>query len=331
MTDTMGHIFDLNQLENLTIRETGRVPAVKSASQGIIHVYPAPLADRDILCPRCGDAKSREFYLPVDLNEGNHFGNFRAFLKYISDFYHLLAAIRSVEVYFFSARRDIYWTLTATLLARFFGKFIILHDYSFRRTQTNLMERILHSAVDEYEVFDEIEFADYSCLRTPLSYRLLKIDQKQYSSYRKTKAVPRVLVYGDLERASVRSLALKSFNLVKAKYPRTEFTFINPLETESPAGIDHPVIQLTFSNENQLSSIFEEHDILLLLTQGGVNRYFALRAARAGYPIITNGFNISVTGDTKRSYSRAIRDSYSSIADGIIRLVEDEDYYRSFA
>jgi hypothetical protein len=331
MADTMGRIFDLNRLENLAIRETGRIPVSKSTCESIIHVYPVLLTDKDILCQRGRKAKFEEYYFPVDINGPHPFGNLRSLLTFLSNLHQLLAVIRTVDIYFFDIRRDIYWALAAVILARFLGKFIILHDYSFRRIQTNLMERILHSAVDEYEVLDEIEFADYRYLNAPLSFRIFNINRKLYTSCRKSKAVPRVLVYGDLGRASVRSLALKSFNLVKAKYPRTEFTFINPLETESPAGIDHPVIQLTFSNESQLSSIFEEHDILLLLTQGGVNRYFASRAARAGYPIITNGFNISVTGDTKRSYSPAIRDSYSSIADEIIRLVEDEDYYRSFA
>ena len=57
---------------------------------------------------------------------------------------------------------------------------------------------------------------------------------------------------------------------------------------------------------------------------------YAQVAAAAGYPIITNGKNL-FPGQNGILHIKAIRDSYSSLADEIIKLADDEAYYGRFA
>ncbi len=82
-------------------------------------------------------------------------------------------------------------------------------------------------------------------------------------------------------------------------------------------------------SEAFLRELFAEADTLILFSPGGLNRLFGQRAVAAGFPIITNGFDFPC-GDHADPVV-ATRGSYSSLADAVTRMVDDESYYCGFA
>ncbi len=82
--------------------------------------------------------------------------------------------------------------------------------------------------------------------------------------------------------------------------------------------------------QDELLALFREGDVLILLSVGGLNQCLIRRARAAGYPIITNGIDYSSAGMPPLSIIMVPRDSYGGLADAVIRLVDDEEYYRRF-
>jgi hypothetical protein len=121
-------------------------------------------------------------------------------------------------------------------------------------------------------------------------------------------------------------LSRRIFDLVKSKYPRTEFlpvSFIRPAATEREDESDRTAIRI-ITGETDMLSLFREADTLLLLSPGGLGRYLVDRAMAAAMPIVTNDF--APAGGTDYCI-RGIRDSYSALAEELIRLADDDAHY----
>ena len=166
-----------------------------------------------------------------------------------------------------------------------------------------------------------------------VTLRIFCDDLAAYRTFQKDRAVPRVIIYGNFENRLVLSLAGRTHDLVKEKYPRTEFVLVSLTDLDNvrtEVGETSIIIE-TPTTEDELRSIYSASDMVVLLSPGGVNQMFVRRAKAAGFPIITNGFEHSVISSSGRESIVAARDRYSALAGEITRLVDDEDYYRSFA
>ena len=101
----------------------------------------------------------------------------------------------------------------------------------------------------------------------------------------------------------------------------------DPKSSVNSAFSDPSLLFAGVDSEASLQEEFGQGDILMLLSPGGLNRLFAVRARSAGYPIITNGIKSHAPG---QKVLVAARDSYSELAEAIIGLVDDDTYYQSF-
>ena len=157
------------------------------------------------------------------------------------------------------------------------------------------------------------------------------MDRSAYGALKKKQAVPRVIAYGDFEDGRIVSLVYRVHELVKRKYPRTEFFLTSFSAGQSLDPADMSLRVSSPQTEKELWGLFSEADVVMLLSPGGVNRMFLARALAAGYPVIANGLDYSAADPGGRRIVTIPRDSYSSLADAVISLVDDDAYYRSFA
>lgn len=79
-----------------------------------------------------------------------------------------------------------------------------------------------------------------------------------------------------------------------------------------------------------MQELFTATDTVLLVSPGGINRYFISRARAAGFPVIVNGLEYPDEEVSGQVFLTVPRDSYSGLAEAIISLVDDETRYRSF-
>jgi len=131
----------------------------------------------------------------------------------------------------------------------------------------------------------------------------------------------------------MRALARRAHELVKQKYPRTVFTMISITDgsTRSGSPKEDSLAHRLVTGEADLLSVFAEGDMVMLLSPGGINDLIAVRARTAGFPIIVNGFGFVDPIPTPVRAVVVPRDSYSALAEAVIRLVDDDGYYLSFA
>jgi len=95
-----------------------------------------------------------------------------------------------------------------------------------------------------------------------------------------------------------------------------------------PANANHSLYTAIIKDEESLRGLFEKGDSVLLTSPGGLAGSFRARAAAAGYPVIVNGFECP---GNNPNIIMVTRDSYSRLAEAIIRLVDDDNHYRSFS
>jgi hypothetical protein len=236
-----------------------------------------------------------------------------------------------VDIYFLSTKTDRLYVMTAAILARLMGITINFHDYRFLSDRGGRLTRVIRSLSRTMEVGDISAIVEDEQVSSDLLYRCEAINCDIYGGFRKSRAVPRVLVYGDFQSARIRSLINRTHDLVKQKYPRTEFvllTLTSQLERRFDTGeFESSVSIATVVSETQLQDQFRDCDMVMLLSPGSLNRLFVVRAQSVGYPVVVNGFDYPRPG---RPTLNVPRDSYSGLAEAIIRLVDDDDYYQSF-
>lgn len=233
----------------------------------------------------------------------------------------------TVDLYQTSHRSDWPAVLFIALACRLSGAPLRLHDYCFSSPALSRRRALLNSLCPNRVVGDE-RLIDDTEATGAVSCRIDLTDLAPYRLFRKERAVPHVIVYGDTEDRKSSFLINHVVEAVRRKYPRGRFTFVSFTDEFSLIGNNGQWSVAVVSSETELQNIYREGDVLLLLTPGGLSRHLVRRAVTAGYPLITNGFDYVSGGDNLRSAVRVIRDSYSALAEAIIRLTDDDEYYR---
>jgi hypothetical protein len=326
-------MMEFTFFEKMAGRETGRIPvAVRNDAPGRLIVFPASLHCKQLFPAADGVEPSHDYYL--ELGKGGRLNRslFSSIFKYAADLWKILSVCTQVDLHVMSGRGSWLYVLMTVMAARLHGIPIVFHDYRFRQDRGRRLTRIFCSICQRLELGDVSAVDNEAAAAAVVTFRTEFTDLSRYRGFTKNKAIPRVIVYGDFEDRKTVALVKRTHELIKQKYPRTEFilTMLNDdgEDNLSREDLDRSIIINTIDSEDYLISLYKESDILMLLSPGGLNRHFLVRAAAAGYPVITNGIDYSAI-DSKTI--TGTRDSFSLLADAVIRLVDDEEYYRSFA
>lgn len=238
------------------------------------------------------------------------------FAGHLVRLHRIITGCDAAELFHFADHSDRLFTIATAAYCALCGVPVVWHDLGFGDAKDQRWRKALRSLCCPTSVEPD---------PNTLS------DTTSYVAMRKSRAVPRAIIYGDFENETGRFLVRRAFELVKHKYPRTEFTLVSLTASQNEwqenggqVAVNRPC------SENEIQSLFREGDILILLSAGGLSSFFTTRAAAAGYPIILNGKNL-IPRRANIPYITAVRDSYSSLADEIIKLADDETYYRGFS
>jgi hypothetical protein len=244
----------------------------------------------------------------------------------------LLPISTRLDLFMFSTQRDMRYIRPAAALARILGIPVTLHDYRYRPATAPKSIRRLYSLCDCVEVGDEGESERPDGFRWGLGCRAVVDDRISSDVTPKSSAVPVVAVCGDFESGRTVSLARRAHDLIKQKYPRTAFLLISPVDGIETVDADDNTsdsFRLVMpANRDDVRALYEQADILMILSPGGLNRDWLVGARAAGYPVIVNG---SLVSEAAEGVIVVPRDSYTRLAEAVIRLVDDDEYYRGFA
>jgi len=319
--------------EKLASRQTGRTaaPTLESGG-GRLVVYPANLIYRELL-PACGDGQfSDTYFLKYASGLGSQPLDRVGYLRFIFSLLKILPLCLQVDLHLIAVRGGALYVMTAVIAARLFGIAISLHDYRFKSGREGKLSSLIYPLCRRLEMGDISAVSGGMNFRPDLVFRNDLIDPARYLKYAKDRAIPRVILYGDFEEPKTISLAKRTHELVKQKYPRAEFIMASFTSSTKnlnlPVNSDQSLYTAAIENDGSLERLFEKADSVMLLSPGGLNRSFRMRARAAGYPVIINGFECAGSDSDVISVTR---DSYSRLADAVIGLVDDDDYYRSFS
>ncbi len=320
--------------EKLAATGTGRPMVMpRETAEGRLVIYPGRLRYRELLRKRFPRKKVKAYYLEIGYGNITVLGRLWNRLKYLFQLFRYLDACREVDLCVFSYGADMFPAFLTAAICRLKGRSVVLHDFSFPSSSKSRWACLMDSLCRHRVIADPTALPDKEPPARNVTLRVFCDDLAAYRMFQKDRAVPRVIVYGNFENRLVLSLAGRTHDLIKEKYPRTEFVLVSltdsdNIRTEVSAT---SIIMATPMTEDELRSIYSASDMVVLLSPGGVNRMFVRRAQAACFPIVTNGFEHSVISSSGRQSIVAVRDSYSSLAAEIIGLVDDEGYYRSFA
>lgn len=283
-------------------------------------LYPARLRYRQFLSAAgmAGEPGCR--YVPYAAIAGRSVKTGWKSAAFLRDVWRLLDRCRRVELFFLSPSLDWSAAYAAAAVARLKGVPTVLHDFSFLDDDAGYRRRLLQSLCLSPGAADS-------------SASQAIVDREPYRQARKTGAVPHVIVVADGENQRVKALARRAHELVKQKYPRTEFTVLAFTDDGTKAGrsVAGTLVHRTIVAEADLQAAFVDGDTVMLLSRGGLNDLIAFRARLAGFPIIVNGFGFAEPSSSPAQVIVVPRDSYSALAEAVIRLVDDDAYYRGFA
>ncbi|MEZ5360162.1 MAG: hypothetical protein R3F48_15200 [Candidatus Zixiibacteriota bacterium] len=318
----------LTWLEKLAIKETGRKIAADAArKKSRLIVYPQELTLADITAPYLVSNNEEHFSLAYSIRPLALPGRIWRYLRFALSCLRY-SFVTNADVFVYSGGCGRVYGLMATILIRLFGGRVTIHDYRFhdevfQRSRLRSLGRQI-----EFGVLPEHIPADSKHKR--ISCRSEIIPDALYDIPAKSQAAPKVFVYGDFARNRVVSLARRVHDLVKQKYPRTEFVLVG-LFPEELTAIGHATGIYSIraespASETELAKVISDSDIGLFLSPGGLTRFYSLRAMRAHIPLFTNGFSLENYDKDSREYV-ATRDSYSDIAAKIVALVDDPELY----
>ncbi len=323
----------MSYLEKLATMGTGRLSmAARKSARGRMIVYPATIAFRDLIrLP--GDTKSFvDYYVPFGASERSLGRRARSGLALLGRLLRVAPICHEMHLYCLDRTFDSACVMVAAIFARLIGLPVTFHDYGFRRDGKDGRADLQPALFRHVEYGDGTAHADRDSGARNRSYRYDPVDASCYRGFAKKTAVPRVIVYGDFGRPGTVSLAARTHDMVKQKYPRTEFYLVSLAEFDSGA-VEEIGRSANFyfpRNEMEMQGLFAAADSVVLLSAGGVNRMFVSRARAAGFPVIVNGLEYPDLDREGGPYLPVARGSYSGLAEAVISLVDDEDHYRSF-
>lgn len=316
MTTQQEQIPTFGLIDRLKVWTGGRPAVARNLAPGRLVIYPSNLKYRELLASN-QDGKAAVYYLAYPA--GAFPGIFRMdFFGFITRLAQTLGICSRTDIFLMTAGTDSWPVLAAATICRLKGVPVHLHDFSFADGETALRRRLAASippSPDEPELFPTAGTLD------------------AYRTIRKSRAVPSVIAVGDFRNSRVCGLARRAWDLVKQKYPRTEFILTGLTDTElptDPPGNPGDRLRLV-RDEKDFLTLFAEGDMVLLLSPGRAIHLFTARAEAAGFPVILNGFGDESTGSPIRRPISVPRDSYTALAEAIIRLVDNDEYYRSFS
>jgi hypothetical protein len=325
--------MDYAILEKLARRETGRAEAgLREQRPGRLIIAPTGLTYRRLLNGNDSSAPTNTYLLEYDNQDNSAYGSISGFIRYLIGLARLLPVCARVDFFLLSEARIKKSVMTAMIMARLLGISIHFHDYRFRTERGEKLARTIYPLCDRLELGDPAAVPEGAAIPSSISFRQEDDDFEAYRELAKVRAVPKVVVYGDFESRRIISLVRRAHEAIKQKYPRTEFVLATM--TKLPEGcidqdtFDGSVAMMAIDSEAGFRACLTEADTLMLLSPGGLNQCLMARARAAGYPVIVNGFDYP---DMRPSVIRVDRGSYSGLADAVIRLVDDDEYYRGFA
>jgi hypothetical protein len=333
MTGRLDLTMAMSYLEKLATKDTGRLAlASRKSARGRLVVYPATIGFPDLIRLRENDESFRNYYVTFDSSGGLVGRRLRTEMMFLARLIRLAPICHEMQLYCVDERADRNYVMFAAVIARVIGLPVMFHDYGFRRPGES--RRVLSRPA----LFRRIEYGDTTAEepndgRIPsVSFRFDPIEISCYRKWVKQRAVPRVIVYGDFGDPKTISLVTRTYEMVKRKYPRTEFYLVSltDFNRRGVEDIDGSINFYSPRSEDELQGLFSAADGVMLLSPGGVNRLFVSRARAAGYPVIVNGLDYSETDHDKGRNIAASRGSYSGLAEALISLVDDETYYRGF-
>jgi hypothetical protein len=323
----------MSYLEKLATMGTGRLSlAARKRTRGRMIVYPATVGFRELIRVPDDEKSFRNYYIPFD-GSGSSLGRrLRGGVGFFGRLLRVAPVCHEMHLYCLDRTLNASFVMVAAVFARLIGLPVIFHDYGFRHSGED------GRADTRPALFRHVEYGDDTGCRNDeggimnASFRYDPVDISRYREFEKKRAVPRVIVYGDLGRPGTISLAARTHEMVKQKYPRTEFFLVSLAEFD-PEIVDEIGRSANFyfpRDEMEMQGLFSAADSVMLLSSGGVNRMFLSRARAAGFPVIVNGLEYPDGDRHGGAYLPVARDSYSGLADAVISLVDDEDHYRSF-
>lgn len=322
----------MSYLEKLATKDTGRLAlAGRKSIRGRIVVFPATIRFRDLIRLPENDKSFRNYYVAFDASGESVGRRLRGEIGFLARLIRLAPLCHEMQLYCLDRKTDGAFVMIAAVVARVVGLPVIFHDYGFCRPRGS------RRAFSRPAFFRHVEYGDttadkFDCDIPSVSFRYDSIDISCYRKWAKQTAVPRIIVYGDFGDPKAVTLVTKTHEMVKRKYPRTEFFLVSLTDfgPEEIAEVDGSVNFYSPRSEEEMQGLFSEADGVMLLTPGGLNRLFVARARATGYPVIINGLDYFDIDDDKGRYIPASRGSYSELAEAVISLVDDETYYRSF-
>jgi len=332
----MGAAFvDPAILEKLAVLGTGRRSTAQRKEGGTrLVIYPDSLAYTDVLTESKADEPSKSYYLEYTVESRQSLRGIWDFLLFVGRLLRVSAISGRIDLFSFSDVADWPYIFAVAMTARTLGTTVCFHDFQFRTADSPRLRRLVYSICRQI-VIGDAAITEQGGETPSVACRVDEADLTGFRNLRKSRAIPRVLVYGDFDDHRILSLVKRSHEMVKSKYPRTEYILISlvhqPHGTRAGGLSDDSVIPAVACTEDELLALFREGDMLILLSAGGLNQCLMMRALAAGYPVITNGIDYSSSGMPSRKITIVPRDSYGGLADAVIRLVDDETCYRRFA
>jgi hypothetical protein len=242
-----------------------------------------------------------------------------------------LAGVCRVCTFTIVSAVDIVPAIVAIVAARLAGARIVLNDcLFFDRPPSRLLTR-LRLLADRIATFDSSSYPDHIRAVIPIDNRKTACDKTRYAGFRKERAIPHVIAYGDFEDTQTMAMVVRSLELIKQKYPRAEFylpIFADTTAVSVVGANKHAVHTVSIRDDSDLQKLFADSDILVCLSSGGFTPVLEFRARAAGMPCIQSGVHSEASAAGSISVPRG---SFSGLADAVIKLTDDDSYYRSCA
>ncbi len=320
-------------LEKLALKETGRKRTYTRylAVKGLV-VYPRELALSDVLRERYPEKRSDQYFISYPVYNDNPFYRVFSYFLFIISLLRF-SFVREIAVLICRSGQSRVYTLLALAFGRIYGKKIMLHDYRFEHLTEGEKKSNLHSLSRRIEFGTGISSIPKSLEDNIVSCRHEVIDESAFRGNIKKQAVPTVIVSGDFQKNRVVSLVFRTHELVKQKYPRTQFILVDMFPESMSAYVHykntHSFRFVSPQSFAELDEIYSGADMQVIATSRGLSQLFTRRAQASHYPIITNGFTLPGYLLPEEQYV-ASRDSYSELASRILTFVDCPEAYQGY-
>jgi len=245
----------------------------------------------------------------------------------------LLSCCKTIHCLSSSLNSFVTTTVPAMILGRFFGRRVI-----FQISSSELIDKLVGWKV---VTLPFLRLAERIVVESRLSaYRLSKLGlnsviriaplhNDKMTRRKVTSVQPRLLVVAPLDNDHNPQCALKAYELVKQKYPRTELTFVGKGSLESFLRSEitkrrlHGVQFLIPKDEQELADIYQASDLFINCASRSAGTQSLVDACFSGLPVVTSDESnaMELIQDKKNGLVFGINE-HVALAERIIQLVE---------